>query len=105
LSAVCFTTAGNHLASHFAIWHTGQPRLPRIVQFHPGGTDNEISYTTVPGQTYAVEWKESLAGGLWSACTDDLAGDGMTNRVTHAAEVVLPARYYRVSTRIPPWDR
>jgi hypothetical protein len=100
-----FTTAGNHLADCFSIWHTGQPKAPLIVEFHPSGVNDWLGFTTVPGQTYAMEWKENLNHGSWSPFVNDIAGDGTTNTVMHHGIGGLPTRFYRVSTHIPAWDQ
>ena len=99
-----FTTAGNLKAEYFSLWHTGNPKPPRIVQFHPGDPETEIGFTTVPGQTYTVEWERSLRSELWRTVAEDLDGDGTIQRVTHTAEMESPTRFYRVTTRIPPWN-
>ena len=99
-----FTTAGNHLANCFSIWHTGSASIPRIVHFQPGGPDNWISFTTVPGQVYAAEWSPSLAGAPWSAFTNNIPGDGATNTVVHTDDARPSPRFYRVVTSILPLD-
>src|SRR5690606_3304622 len=100
-----FDAAGGRLANQVTIWHGGEAVAPRITQFTSEGNGARIAFTTVPGQNYAVEWKEMLNGGSWSAFASGLQGDGATNAVLHPDGLELPSRFYRISTTIPPWDQ
>jgi hypothetical protein len=97
-----FNIVGNQLANYYSIWHTGMPKVPRITRFYPEGADSRISFTTVPGQTYAVEWKEALKGGPWTTITSNLSGDGGTNTVRDPGGARRPSRFYRVETGVSP---
>lgn len=100
-----FGEAGGRLANQFTIWHGGQAVAPRITQFTSEGQDARIQFTTVPGQNYAVEWKEFLSAPRWTELVEGLPGDGATNAVLHPDGLEIPSRFYRISTTIPPWDR
>jgi hypothetical protein len=103
--AHAMAVSGNEVyigASDFSTWHTGQPKAPRITQFHLSAQDARISFTTGPGQTYAVESKESLEGDPWSTVTSSVDGDGDSNTLMTPEGEAPSARFYRVATRIPP---
>ena len=80
------------------------PASRASLSFTPVVPDSWISFTTVPGQIYAVEWSPSLAGAPWSAFTNNIPGDGATNTVLHTDAARPSTRFYRVATSIPPLD-
>jgi hypothetical protein len=60
------------------------------------GTNTSLSFATVSGRNYAVQFTESLVNAVWQTMTT-VAGNGAVRAVTNG--VVSPARFYRL--RVP----
>lgn len=58
------------------------------------GNNFNLSFETEPGQTYIVEYTDSLLNPNWQPLSTQ-TGDGTVNTVTDSAPGI-PARYYRV---------
>lgn len=69
---------------------------PPLLVFAPKkvGNDFSISFETEPGQSYIVEYTDSLVNPNWQLLPPE-TGDGKVKTVTHSAPGV-PLRYYRV---------
>ena len=63
----------------------------------PGSGNVTISFSSVNGHTYAVEWNSSLLGG-WTAVQSNIVGTGATLSVIDATAAGQPNRFYRVRT-------
>jgi hypothetical protein len=59
-----------------------------------------ISFPTVPGLAYDVQYREGLAAGPWSLLATNLAGSGAAVAVTDTNQAAA-TRFYRVSARLP----
>jgi hypothetical protein len=53
-----------------------------------------LSFDTVSGQTYVVEYKNALSNGNWNSLETTI-GDGTTRTVTNDI-AASPQRFYRV---------
>ncbi len=60
------------------------------------GADVSISFTTVAAHHYRVERTADLAGGVWAAVADNLAGTGGILQVSDVNGTSQPQRFYRV---------
>ncbi len=66
------------------------------------GNDLMLSFPSVAGKIYNVEWSETLVGGSWSpvmtsgVAQENLAGTGGTIQVTDTNGGTKPKRFYRV---------
>lgn len=69
---------------------------PPLLVFAPRkvGNDFSISFETEPGQSYIVEYTDSLLNPNWQLLPTE-TGDGTVKTVTNTAPGV-PIRYYRV---------
>lgn len=56
-----------------------------------------ISFTSVDGHTYAVEWSPSLTGA-WSPVQSNIVGTGANLSVIDTSGAAQPIRFYRVRT-------
>ena len=60
------------------------------------GADLVMSWLSVPGQMYQIEYKDDLNANAWTPLGSPLAGNGdlltVTNRLSSS-----PQRYYRLS--------
>ena len=68
-----------------------QPTITRLARI---GTINAVSFTTVTGQAYALEFKNALANGNWNSVGPSTAGSGAVVTLTDTAG--LASRFYRV---------
>jgi hypothetical protein len=69
-----------------------QPVITRIVQI---GTTAGISFTTVSGLTYTVQYKNGLDDATWAAILPSVSGAGSEMTVNDTAATVA-GRFYRV---------
>ena len=60
------------------------------------GADVGISFATVAAHRYRVERTADLAGGVWAAVADNLAGTGGILQVNDVNGTGQPQRFYRV---------
>jgi hypothetical protein len=69
--------------------------VPEITSATRSGNRFELTFTTQPGQSYAVEFRDSVSPGTWQTLTNvGLATRALQVEVTD--EIVLPQRWYRV---------
>ncbi len=68
---------------------------PRIESAQRLGDAFQLSFTTWPGQSYAVEFRAGLAAGPWQLLTNTGLATNMTQRVV-ADSLLAPQRFYRV---------
>jgi hypothetical protein len=71
---------------------------PNIDQVAKTGSNLNFSFTALPGQSYVVEYRNSLSNGTWQTLTN--AGFfSETNRVQVTDPLANPQRFYRVATQ------
>jgi hypothetical protein len=70
-----------------------QPRLT----ISSGGNQVTLSFATVAGLTYTLEYKDRLADPTWGSLSPTVAGDGTVKSVSQPAG--QPARFYRLSAQ------
>jgi T5SS/PEP-CTERM-associated repeat protein len=73
----------------------GGPVLPRITKLIKIGNTASVSFTTVNGLSYAVEYKNSLSTSNWAMILPAVTGTGSVATVSDTAATV-PTRIYRV---------
>ena len=61
------------------------------------GTDARVSFTTVAGRSYRVEWSDNPVSGVWSAVTTNVSGNGGVVQVTHGNGAGARSRFYRAA--------
>ena len=61
------------------------------------GTDVRVSFTTVAGRSYRVEWSDNPVSGVWSAVTTNVSGNGGVVQVTHGNGAGARSRFYRAA--------
>jgi T5SS/PEP-CTERM-associated repeat protein len=71
---------------------------PTITAQAKSGTTNRISFTSVGGQTYFVEYKSSLSDMGWTAILPWVSGSGSVLTATDAVATATD-RFYRVRTQ------
>jgi len=69
---------------------------PGIASTEPSGQDIVVSFKTVPGKSYRVEWSGQPQGESWSPVQPDVAGTGGILSVTHQDAGTLSKCYYRL---------
>lgn len=62
------------------------------------GGDVAVSFRSVLGQTYRVEWSGVYPGATWNLVTSNLAGTGATLQVVDPGAASAAQRFYRVQT-------
>jgi hypothetical protein len=62
------------------------------------GAANAIRFTSVNGQTYFLEYKNSLSDATWTTIAPSVIGNGSILTVTDAA-ATAQTRLYRVRTQ------
>ena len=63
--------------------------------------DFRITFPSVSGTTYRVEYSDTLAPGSWTALGADLAGTGGNLQATDTATSGHAQRFYRVGVVVP----
>jgi hypothetical protein len=97
-----FNVAGGHAANYFTLWHGGVPLVPRLAPPRLETVDCFVDFTTVPGQSYSLEYRESLSSGAWTSVTGECFGDGSVRVLRHAGGGAAPASFYRVRSAVLP---
>ncbi len=69
----------------------------RVTAVDPVGSDSRISFPSVLGFTYRVEYRDDLKTGNWNVLTDQISGTGAAIQITDPGATALPKRFYRVS--------
>ncbi len=70
--------------------------IPRITQIQPSGTNFEISFPTVVGKKYRVEYRDGLTTGTWLVLQDNIDGTGSSFSVFDSSASSLDERFYRL---------
>jgi len=71
---------------------------PKITGERQTGTTNTISFTTVSGQTYTLQFKNTLTDTTWTDILPPVTGTGSVMTQTDTTATV-PTRFYRVRTQ------
>jgi hypothetical protein len=61
------------------------------------GADIIVSFPTVQGIVYRLEFTDNLAAGGWDLLADQILGTGSVIEVTDPGAALLPERFYRVA--------
>jgi uncharacterized repeat protein (TIGR01451 family) len=67
-----------------------------ITAITPIGADIIISFASVSGKSYELDWISDLANGTWLPVTTNIAGTGGIVQVTDPGAMALSQRFYRV---------
>ena len=67
-----------------------------ITAITPNGADFIVSFTTVSGKTYELDWIDDLVTGTWTAVATNIAGTGGIVQITDPSAAAQPQRFYRV---------
>jgi hypothetical protein len=72
--------------------------VPRITAFSRSGRTNMVSFTTVSGQSYSLEFKNDLTNGTWTAIVPGTNGNAgvMSLKDTNAT---APRRFYHIQSQ------
>jgi hypothetical protein len=69
---------------------------PQLAQVRPDGFGNvSLSFSTLPGQTYQVEYKDNLDDPVWTPLGSPVSGNGGTLQVNDDM-TGQPQRFYRL---------
>jgi autotransporter-associated beta strand protein len=68
----------------------------KVSQIQPSGSDIIVSFPSVTGKTYRVEWSSTLPSGSWTVVQSGIAGTGSTIQVTDTNAAAQPRRFYHV---------
>ncbi len=74
----------------------------KVSQLQPSGNDTVVSFATVAGKTYRVEFSNTLVAGSWSPVltnnvpADNIAGTGGAVQITDTNGALQLHRFYRV---------
>jgi T5SS/PEP-CTERM-associated repeat protein len=71
---------------------------PTITGVTKANTTNTIAFTTVSGQNYTLEFKNTLSDAVWTAILPPVAGSGSVLTLMDTTATV-PTRFYRVRTQ------
>src|SRR5262249_17464882 len=69
---------------------------PQISSIQRVGSDVVISFTTVAGETYTVQMKDSLQTNGWTNLSSSVTGTGAIISVTDSGGAAFSTRFYRV---------
>jgi hypothetical protein len=60
------------------------------------GSDITVSFATVPGRVYQIEWTATLDGGSWAPVGEVMAGTGSVIQITDTNGAGQAQRFYRL---------
>ena len=66
-----------------------------ITDIHVSGSNLNLSFASVPGKSYALEYKNKITDALWTTQTT-VSGTAATAQVIAPAALSQPKRFYRV---------
>lgn len=78
---------------------TNAPSALIITAIRPSGANFIISFASVSGKTYELDWTDDLVSGTWNPVATNIAGTGGIVQVTDPGATALPQRFYRVLLR------
>jgi len=68
----------------------------RVSQIQPGGNDIVVSFPSVLGKTYRLEYSDTLQSGSWVTLQNNIAGTGNPISVTDVGGAGQARRFYRI---------
>jgi hypothetical protein len=68
----------------------------RVTSVTVNGADVIVSFASVTGKNYRLEWSSAPGGGSWTTVQDNIPGTNGIVPITHVGAAALPQRYYRV---------
>jgi hypothetical protein len=71
----------------------------RVSQIQATGNDLVVSFATVVGKTYSVEWSDTLLNNSWTVLQSGIAGTGGLVQITDPNAAAQPKRFYRISVQ------
>jgi uncharacterized repeat protein (TIGR01451 family) len=71
----------------------------QVAGFATNGTNPLLSFSTVSGLTYTLEYKDSLTDPVWIPIPPPVAGSGDSLSLQDTNAVVPPSRFYRVTAQ------
>jgi hypothetical protein len=69
----------------------------RITTIARSGSDRLITFASVAGKTYRIEYKDDLLGASWILLQDQVSASGASTQITDSSAVALTHRFYRVA--------
>jgi hypothetical protein len=84
-----FIRENGTIQDYFSIQKGGPPYL-----IERSGTASRISWNTVIGQTYTVDYKDNLTDASWTPLGSTVVGNGAPVAITN--ETSVAARVYRI---------
>jgi fibronectin type 3 domain-containing protein len=70
--------------------------LLKVSQMQASGNDMRLSFQTVPGKTYRVEYSDNLLADSWKTVQDNITGTGSTVEIDDTGAAVQQKRFYRI---------
>jgi len=67
-----------------------------ISGIHVSGSDVLISFTSIAGQFYRLEYTDSLSPALWITAVDSVPGTGNIVTASHPGGAGARTRFYRI---------
>ncbi len=69
---------------------------PQITAISPVGSDMQITFSTVTGKKYRIEYRDDLATGTWQVLRDNIDGTGGSIPVPDTGAGSMDKRFYRL---------
>jgi len=73
----------------------------RVTSVTPTGANFVVSFPTVAGKLYDVQWANDVNSGSWSNLVSSFPGTGGTASVTDTNALLQPQRFYRIKLITP----
>lgn len=67
----------------------------------PNGSSFSLTFTSLPGRTYAIDYSLSLEEGSWVSLTEALSATGPETLYADTTAGARPQAYYRVRLMLP----
>ena len=74
---------------------------PAVQSLTRDATGAAITFTSVAGAQYRVEFRDDLTGGIWLTLQSGIAGTGNVVTIVDSAGAGIPRRFYRVVLPLP----
>ena len=76
------------------------PSAPRILSITANNQATVLTWSSQAGQTYWLQYKDSLGGTNWQNALTNITAEGTTTTVTNLPDSA-PSRFYRVLLMAP----
>jgi hypothetical protein len=76
------------------VYSVAQPIPPLVVSLNVANGLATLSWNSISGRTYRVEYKTNLTGTVWTPLTPNVTATGAT--ASKSDPVVVGQRFYRV---------